>query len=68
MFVPWEALNGRHPAMEICSKGAERKLWRQVEEGAHASAAAAFQAYGQSLAIVLLFKYLGRVLTASDED
>ena len=39
-----------------------------VEEEMQESAERAFQAYGRSLAMVTVFKYLGRFLTAVDDD
>ena len=68
MFVPWEALNRRNLATAMCAKGAEQKRRQWAEEEAHAGAAATFQAYGRPLEAVASFKYLGRVLTASDYD
>ena len=53
--------------MVMCSKGAERKCGQWVEEEDYACASSAFQSYGWILEVVLLFKYLGRVLTASDD-
>ena len=52
----------------MCTKGEERKRRQWVEEEAHASTAAAFWAYGQPLEALISFKYLGRVLTISDDD
>ena len=46
IFVPWEAMNGRHPVTVMCVEGVERKRRGQVEEEAHASVLAVFQAYG----------------------
>ena len=37
MFIPWEDLNGRHPATEMFSKKAKQKRRRWVEEKAHTS-------------------------------
>ena len=34
MFVPWEALNGRHRDTAMCARGAELKLRRRREEEA----------------------------------
>ena len=68
VFVPWEALNIRHPYTSKCTKGAEQKLWQLVEEEAHTSVAEAYQAYGRTLVVVSSFKCLGRVFTTSDDD
>ena len=44
MFVPWEALNGRHLDMNMCAKGVESKNMRQVEEESQTITEIAFQA------------------------
>ena len=68
MFSPWDELNVQHPDTEMCSRGAERKCRVLVEDEAHMGVAEAFQSYGRSLEVMSLFKYLGRILTASDND
>ena len=68
MFILWEALNGRQPAMEMCAKGVEQNYRRQVEVESHMGAAAAFQEYRRPLEEVTYFRYLGRVLTASCDE
>ena len=68
MLVPWQALNGRHHATEMCKKGAERKRRRMAEAELRDSTERAFEAYGKPLETVANFKYLGRVMTAGDED
>ena len=68
MLIPWEDLNSCHPAMEMCAKGAEQNCQQQVVDEAHERAAEAFHSYGRPLTVVLLFKYLRRVLTTSDDD
>ena len=52
---------------DVC-QGLRAKDRRRVEEEAHASTAADFQACGKPLEVVTSFKYLGRVLTASNND
>ena len=47
---------------------AENKPRRLVEEEIYESLERAFQAYGELLETVASFKYLGRVLTAGDND
>ena len=68
MLVPWRALNGRHHATTMCSKGAERKRRRMSEAELRDSTERAFEAYGKPMETVTNFKYLGRVMTAGDED
>ena len=53
--------------MAICTKGAERKLGRRVEEEAHEITTVAFQAYDMPLEMVTSFKYLGKVITTYDD-
>ena len=68
LCVSWEGFNGRKLAIKMCSKGAEQERRRWVEKVAHASTAAAFQAYGGTLEAVTSFKYLVRVMTTSNYD
>ena len=68
MLVPWRALNRRHLATAQCAKGAERKRRRFAEEELWEILERAFQAYGESLETVTLFKYMERVLMAGDND
>ena len=64
MLVPRRVLNGRQPG----TKGAERKRRRLAEAEARESTERVFEAYGALLKTVTEFKYLGRVLTANDDD
>ena len=68
MMVPCHALNGRHLVTSQCTKVAERKCRRLSEEELRESSQRAFQAYGEPLETVTSFKYIGRVLTAGDDD
>ena len=68
VLVPSRALNGQHPATAQCSKGAERKRQRLAETGTRESLERAFEAYGEPINNVSEFRYLGRVLTAGDND
>ena len=68
MLVPWRALNGRHHATGMCRKGAERKRRRMAEVELRDSTERAFEAYGKPIETVTKFKYLGRVMTAGDDD
>ena len=68
MMVPWRYLNGRHLATSQCTRGAERKRRRLVEEELRDSSERDFQAYGAPLENVTVFKYLGGVMTAGDDD
>ena len=68
MMVPWRDKNEWHVNTAHCAKGAERKRRRLAEEKMQERAERGFQAYGRPLAKVTLFKYLGRVLTAADDN
>ena len=50
----------------MCAKIEDRKRRRRVEGGSHVGAAAAFQSYRYTLEAAVLFKYLGRFFTTSD--
>ena len=52
----------------MCRKGAERKRRRIAEEELRDSMERAFEAYGKPIDTVIKFKYLGRVMTAGDDD
>ena len=51
-----------------CSKGSERKRHRLIREEAWEGTDAEFREYGLPLTIVAEFKYLGRIVTAKDND
>ena len=68
MQVPRRALNGRHPETAQCAKGAERKRRWMAETEMRENSERAFKAYGESMEVVSEFKYLGRILTATDDD
>ena len=65
---PRRALNGRHPGTTQCLKGAERKRQRLVETERRENSERSFEAYGKPIESVTEFKYLGRILTATDDD
>ena len=68
MLVLWEDPNGRHINTALCCKGAESNHHRLYAEEARAGTDAAFQLYGLPLTDMEAFKYLGRTLTAADND
>ena len=49
-------------------KGAERKRQRLAETETRENSERSFEAYGAPIESVLEFKYLGRILTATDDD
>ena len=68
MQVPRKALNGRHLGTAQCAKGVERKRRRLAETETRDKLEQAFHSNGQPMEAVLEFRYLGRLLTATDED
>ena len=54
--------------MAMYIKGAEQRRRLRVEEEADEITAVDFQAYGRPLYAVISFKYLGRFLTAPEND
>ena len=68
MVVMWKALNCRNTTTTQCAKGEERKRRRLAAEQMRKRAERAFRAYGIPLDMSQYFKYLGRILTASDDN
>ena len=68
MQVPLRALNGRHPGTAYFHKGAEQKRRRLAEAETRDNPEQAFEAYGSPIESVTEFKYLGRILTSTDND
>ena len=52
----------------MCKRGAERKRQRLAEAERRESTEMAFEVYGQQIQLVPRFTYLGRVMTAGDDD
>ena len=68
MQIPRKELNGRHLGTAQCAKGAERKQRRLAETEMRENLERAFHAYGQPMEAVTEFWYLGRLLTATDDN
>ena len=68
MFVPWRALNSRHKSTVMCKSGVERKRRRLAEAEIIDRTEMAFEVYGEQIESVPRFTYLGRVMTAGDDD
>ena len=66
MMVPWKALNGPHVTTTQCGKGEKRKRRRLAEEDMRESVTRDFQAYRRPIETVTSFKYLGRIMMASE--
>ena len=68
MQVPRRALNGRHSGTAQCAKGAESKRRRLEETETRENSEWVFEAYGAPIESVSEFKYLGKILTATDNN
>ena len=68
MIVPWRALNRKHLAKAQCAKGVEGKRIQMAEENLRESLERDFQAYMEPLETVILFKYMGQVMTTGGYD
>ena len=68
MQVPRRALSGRHPGTTQCAKGAERKRQWLAETERRENSERVFEAYGAPINLVSEFKYLGMIVTATDDD
>ena len=68
MLVPWRALNGRHKDTAMCRSGVESKRRRLAEAEIREITEMAFETYGEQLELFPRFTYLGRVMTAGDDN
>ena len=66
MFFIWRELNKNHQATSMYAWGDYRRLERLCEKEARSRTVGTFEAYGRPLETVTAFKYLGIILTASD--
>ena len=66
--VARKALNGRHLETSQCKKGTERKQRRLAAAELEATSEKAFHAYGTKMRAVTEFRYLGRVMTDTDDN
>ena len=66
--VSRKALNGHHLGTNQCRTGAERKIRRLAAAEGEAAAERLFSAYGKRVKLVKEFRYLGRILTSTDDD
>ena len=63
-----KALNGCHLGTSQCRTGTDHKRKRLAKEEMRKTSERAFHAYGKQMKAVTEFRYLGRVLTATDDD
>ena len=68
MFPPHTALNRWHLATDFSCLVEEGKRRRLAEEEARVETTSAINAYRIQLDLINYFKYLGRVLLASDDN
>ena len=68
MQFPRRALNSQHPGTAQCHKEAEKKRRRLAESETQENSERAFEAYGAPIESVMEFKYLGIILTATEND
>ena len=68
MLVLCQSLNGSHKIALNCKKGVEQKQRHLAAEESRAITARAFSTYRRPLEMVPPFKYLGRVLLATETD
>ena len=66
--VSRKALDRRHLGTSQCRTGTERKRRRLLEAEMRENSEQAFHAYGKQMKAVTDFRYLGRLLTATDDD
>ena len=66
--VSRKALNRRHLETNQCRTRAERKIRRLAAAEGEAATERAFNAYGKRMQSVKEFRYLGRILTSTDDD
>ena len=68
MSVPWAAINRRQPATSLYAQGTESNRRSLAEDESRAGAVTGFRSYDSPLETVSSFKYLGRLLTATDDN
>ena len=68
MMVPWAALNCCHPNTAQFARGVKWKRHRLVAEEMREITEWYFWLYVRPPILVPLFKYLGQIITASDND
>ena len=68
MLVPRKALNGTQRRTAQCIRGVERRRRRLAEEEGREVTVRAFSVYGLPLDTMNSFKYLGQVISETDDD
>ena len=68
MLVMWQSLNGMHRRTAHCKKGEEQKRRSLVAKEERAITPRSFSTYGRILEMTTSFRYLGRVISAADNN
>ena len=68
IMVPWKALNGINKRTAQCTCGLEQRRRQLAALEAVEVTSRAFSAYGRPVEMVTSFKYLGRVISATDKN
>ena len=68
MLVLWKALNRMHMRTSQCTQGEERRRRRLAEEEEIEVTNRVFRAYGHHLEMVTSSKYLGQMISETDDD
>ena len=68
MLVTWKALNGTHRRTAQYTWGEKRRRQRSAAEEEREVTTRAFIAYGRPLEMVTSFKYLGMVISETEND
>ena len=66
--VSRKALNGRHLETNQCITGTEKKIRRLAAAEGEAATERSFHAYGKRMQSVTEFRYLGRVMSSTDDE
>ena len=68
MCIPWLVINKYHPDTTLCARRGGKEASESSRGRITNGSDTAFWAYGQTLATVIYFCYLGRILTTIDDD
>ena len=68
MQVPRKVMNGRHLRTAKCLKGAEKERWQLAGTKIRENSEREFEPYRAPIESVTAFKYLWRILMATDDD
>ena len=66
--MPWKALNGTHRRTAQYTRGSEQRIRSLAADDEREVTVRDFSAYGGPLEMVISFKYLGQVISVTDND